>query len=62
MYIANVIDDYDNITPSNCTDNEHIIVKTITTLLFTIPCRLSFLCMLSLMIYILIKPLITKKR
>ena len=32
------------------------------TLLFTIPCGLSFLCLMSLVIYTLIKPLLTKKR
>ena len=48
MYITNVTDDYDNITSnnmtlSNCTNNENKIDMTIPALLLTIPCVLSFL-------------------
>ena len=59
MYIANVTDDYDNITDmslSNCTNNENEIDIIIPTMLFTIPCRLSFLCLISLLVYTLINP------
>ena len=43
---------------NNCTLNETIINNIIIpTLLLTIPCGLSFLCLMSLMIYTLIKPL-----
>ena len=49
-----------NIT-SNCTNNENILDIFITALLFTIPCGLSFLCLMSLMVYTLIKPLLNKK-
>ena len=45
----------------NCTNNENNIVIFIPTLLLTIPCGLSFLCLISLMIYTLNKPLITNK-
>ena len=71
MYITNVTDfddmtdDYYNNSLSinnNCTGNENNIDIIILTLLLTIPCGLSFLCLMSLMIYILIKPLITVKR
>ena len=73
MYIANVTNDYDNITSSNytdygnmtltnCTNNENKIDKIIPTLLLTIPCGLSFLGLTGLMIYIFIEPLITNKR
>ena len=64
MYITNVID-YDKMTDdyndslsinSNCTLNENNIDITIPTFL-TIPCGLSFLCLMSLMVYTLIKPL-----
>ena len=73
MYITNVIDDYDNITSSMysdydnitdtnyCTDNEKNIDIIIPAILFTIPSVLSFLCLISLMVYTLIKPLIRKK-
>ena len=61
MNITNVTD-YDNITSTNmkltnCTDNENIINIVIPTLLITIPCGLSFLCLMSLMVYTVIKPL-----
>ena len=66
MYIVNVTDDYDNITSnnmtlSNCTDNENNIDIFIPALLLTIPCGISFLCLISLMVYTLIKPLFNKK-
>ena len=66
MYITNVTDDYDNITStnitsSNCTNNENNNDIIIPALLFTVPCGLSFLCLISLMVYALIKPLINNK-
>ena len=48
--------DYDNTTLSNCTNKEKNIDITIPTLLITIPCGLSLLCLTSLMVYTLIKP------
>ena len=48
MYIAIVTDDCDNRLISNCINRENIIDITIPTLLFTIPCGRSFLCLLSL--------------
>ena len=61
MYVLNITDDSDNITLPNCTDNENSIDKTIPTLLLTIPCGLSFLCSTGLMLYTILKLLITKK-
>ena len=61
MYIVNVTDDYDNMTLRNCTNTENNIVIIIPALLFTIPCGLSFLCLMSLMVYTLIKRLFNKK-
>ena len=66
MNIINITDsdkitDLDNNTATNCTNNEYDINLTIPLLLFTIPCTLSFLCLISLMIYTLIKPLFNKK-
>ena len=66
MYISNITSDYDNITSgdftdilniydnitlSSCTNNENNFDIIIPTLLLTIPCGLSYLCLLSLMIY-----------
>ena len=58
MYIANVTDDYNDTLSinNNCTNNENDIDIIIPALFFTIPCGLSFLCLMSLMVYTLIKP------
>ena len=61
MYIVNVTDDYDTITSSKCTNNENNIDIFIPSLLFTIPSGLSFLCLISLRVNTLVKPLIRKK-
>ena len=58
MNILNITD-YDNIT-CNCTNNKNDIDINIPALLSTIPCGLSFLCLISLMVYTLIKPLLNK--
>ena len=63
MYITNVIyfdnmtDDYNNSLSKkfNCTLNEKNIDIITPTLLLTIPCGLSFLCLLSLMLYTLVE-------
>ena len=66
MYIT-IVTDYDNMTDKfnkilslNCTINENNI--DINVLLLTIPCGISFLCLISLLVYTLIKPLFNKKR
>ena len=62
MYVTIITDDYDNISSiSNCTHNKNRMNIIIPTLLLTVPCGLSFLCLLSLMAYTSIKPLITNK-
>ena len=68
MNITNVADydnitssDYDNLTSCNCTINENNIDIFIPALLFRLPCGLSFLCLISLMVYTLIKPLFNIK-
>ena len=63
MNITNITDDYDNITEyDNTTDTNNCNIDIIIpALLFTIPFGLSFLCLISLMIYTLIKPLLNKK-
>ena len=57
MYVTNFTDDYDNITFTNCTNNENNIDIILPTLLLTILCGLSFLFLMSLMVYTIIKPL-----
>ena len=62
MNIINVTD-LDNITEyDNTTDTNNCNIDIIIpALLFTIPCGISFICLISLMVYTLIKPLMTKK-
>ena len=66
MDVINVTDldnitDYDNTTTCNCTNSENDIDIIIPASLFTIPCGISFLCLISLMVYTLVKPLINRK-
>ena len=63
MFISSVTDDYNEIMSinNNCTDNEKNIDLIIPAILFTIPSGISFLCLISLMVYTLVKPLINKK-
>ena len=55
---------YDSIThlnfTSSCTVNESNIDMSIPTLLLTIPCGPWFLCLMKLMVYTIIKPLINR--
>ena len=72
MYISNITDDYNdtlttNITAdynvtlsSNCTNSENNI-EIVKPLITIIPCGMSLVCLISLMVYTLIKPLIRKK-
>ena len=68
MYITNITD-FDNMTGdyndtisinNNCTNN-HNNIAIVIPLITIIPCAISFLCLISLMVYTLIKPLINKK-
>ena len=63
MYVTNITDDYNDTLSinNNCTDNENNIAINIPAILFTIPRGISFLCLISLMVYTLIRPLIRKK-
>ena len=63
MYITNVTDDYDNLTLCNCTnnDNNDTNIEIVIPLFAIIPCGISFICLISLMVYTLIRPLIRKK-
>ena len=62
MYVLKLTDDCDNITFTKCTDNEDNVDAFIPTLLLTIPCGLSFLCLISLMIWTILNPLITNNK
>ena len=57
LYTTN---DYDNMTLTNCTNNENNI-QIIVPLFTIIPCGMSLICLISLMVYTLIKPLLNKK-
>ena len=62
MYITNVTD-YENLTFSNCTNNDNIDNKfEIIIALFTIiPCGMSLICFIFFMVHTLIKPLFNNK-
>ena len=67
MNIINVTD-YDNITDSdmtlcNCTnnDNNDTNIEIVIPLITIIPCAMSLICLITLMVYTLIKPLFNKK-
>ena len=69
MNIINVTD-YDDITDfdttiCNCTNNgdndTNTNIEIVIPIITIIPCVTSFICLLSLMIYTLIKPLFNKK-
>ena len=57
---STIYTDYDNITSTNCTNNENKI-EIVILLFTTIPCGMSLISLLSLMVYTLIKPLLGKK-
>ena len=62
MYITNITDDYnDTLSKSkNCTNTDKNIEKIIP--LFTIiPCGMSLLCLISLVVYTPLKPLLNNK-
>ena len=63
MNLINTTMNYDNITEyDNTTDTNNCNIDIIIpALLFTIPCSLSFSCLLSLRVYTLIKPLFNNK-
>ena len=62
MEITNITDDYDKISLCNCTDNEYNIDINIPALLFTIPCCLSLLFLISISAYTLINLYSTKNK
>ena len=61
MYITNVTD-YASLILGNCTNNDNNDNNTeiILHLLTTIPCGMSLICLISFLVYTLIKPLFNK--
>ena len=62
MYITNITDDYNDTLSinNNCTNNDNNI-EIIMPLFTIIPCGVSLICWISLMLYTLVKPLFNKK-
>ena len=58
--ITDTIDDYNNTLTSNCTDYDNNI-EIVIPLLTILPCGLSLICLISFMVYTLIKPLFNNK-
>ena len=58
MYITNITDDYNDTLSinNNCTNNDNNI-EIILPLITIIPSGLSFICLISLMVYTLVKPI-----
>ena len=63
MYITNITDDFNDTLSvnNNCTNNENTNIEIVIPLLTIIPCAISLICLISIMVYTLIKPLINKK-
>ena len=61
MYVLSITDDYDIISFSKCRDKENKVDITSPTLLLTIQCGISSLCLMRLLIWTTLKPLITIK-
>ena len=62
MYITNITDDYNDTLSinNNCTNNDNNI-EIVIALLTIIPCGMSLICLISLMVYTLFKLLFNKK-
>ena len=62
MYITNITDDYNDTLSinNNCTNDDNNI-EIIIVLLTIIICGMSLVCLKSLMVYTLIKPLFNEK-
>ena len=62
MNITNVTDS-DNISLCNCTNNDKndTNIEIVLPIITIIPCAMSLICLVSLMLYTIIKPLFNKK-
>ena len=63
MYVTNITDDYNDTLSvyNNCTNNDYNNIEIVIPLITIIPCGMSLICLVSLMVYTLIKPLFNKK-
>ena len=70
MYITNITD-YDNMTDdynktlsinNNCTNNDNSNIEIVIPLITIVPYGMSLICLISLMVYTLIKTLIKKNK
>ena len=63
MFITNITDNYNDSLSrnNNCTNND-INIEIEIPLFTVIPCSLLLICLISLMIYVSVKPLITNER
>ena len=63
MYLTNITEDYNDTLSvnNNCTNNENSNIEIVIPLLTIIPCGMSLICLISFMVYTLIKPLFNKK-
>ena len=62
MYVTNITDDNENMTLCNCTDNENNNnIEIIKPLITIVPCGMSLICLISLMVYTLVKHLINRE-
>ena len=63
MYKTNITDHYNDTLSVNinCTNNDNGNIEIVIPLLTIIPCGMSLICLISLMVYTLIKPLFNKK-
>ena len=61
MNITNITDDYDDTLSinNNCTNNDNNI-QIVIPIITIIPCGMSLICLISLMVYTLVKPLLRK--
>ena len=61
MYITNNSDYNDTLSINNNCTNKDNNIEIVIPLITNIPCGLSLICLISLMVYTLIKPLFFKK-
>ena len=63
MYITNVTDDHNDTLSvnNNCTNNDNNNFEIVIPLITIIPCGMSLICLKSLMVYTLVKPLKNNK-
>ena len=62
MYITNITDDYnDTLSKNNNYTNNDNNIEIIIPLFTIIPCSLSLICLISLMVYTIVKPLFNER-